>query len=143
MPADPAGAVTVSKVPSSALMAALAVPKSTLVAPERWVPVILTAVPPLVGPDLGLIRVTVGMLLVALCNGRSAAPDTLVVKGVRATTDTPATRVVHRATHSQLNSEPAHRTNRLRLRHIRYRLHQIEPTLCCLEILLAGRTLSK
>ena len=37
-----------------------AVPNSTAVAPARFVPVIVTVVPPAVGPDVGLTAVTVG-----------------------------------------------------------------------------------
>jgi hypothetical protein len=36
------------------------VPKSTAVAPVKFVPVTVTVVPPDVGPELGLIAVTVG-----------------------------------------------------------------------------------
>jgi hypothetical protein len=37
-----------------------AVPKATLVAPVKFVPVIVTVVPPAAGPDVGEIPVTVG-----------------------------------------------------------------------------------
>ena len=42
------------------LIVAAAVPKSTFVALARFVPVIVTFVPPLAEPEVGLIFVTVG-----------------------------------------------------------------------------------
>ena len=75
MPLVPPGVVTVtSMVPapcagSTAVMlvalltvklAALVEPKLTAVAPARLVPVIVTLVPPLVGPEVGASCVTVG-----------------------------------------------------------------------------------
>ncbi len=41
-------------------MAAEAVPNFTDVAPDRLVPVTVTVVPPVAGPDVGLTEVTVG-----------------------------------------------------------------------------------
>jgi hypothetical protein len=61
VPAEPAGAVIFIVVAVFALMVAgLPVPKVTEVAPERFVPVMLTNVPAVNGPDDGEMRVTVG-----------------------------------------------------------------------------------
>ena len=50
----PAGAVAVMVVELSTVkVAGLPVPKSTAVAPVKLVPVIVTEVPPVVGPELG------------------------------------------------------------------------------------------
>jgi hypothetical protein len=61
VPALPAGevAVTVVAFTSVTLVAAFA-PNSTAVAPVRFVPLIVTVVPPPVGPEDGLTAVTVG-----------------------------------------------------------------------------------
>jgi hypothetical protein len=60
-PADPAGEVAVIEV---ALVTenddAAVPPKWTAVAPVRFVPVIVTVVPPDAGPEVGLIELTVG-----------------------------------------------------------------------------------
>ena len=47
----PAGVVTVIDVAVFAVIVAAAVPKSTAVAPPRFVPVIVTEVPPAVEPE--------------------------------------------------------------------------------------------
>jgi hypothetical protein len=60
VPAVPAGLVAVICVSVSLLIFAVTLPKSTPVAPARFVPVIVTAVPPEVDPDVGLRLVTVG-----------------------------------------------------------------------------------
>jgi hypothetical protein len=60
VPAEWAGEVAVIDVALSAVIAAAAVPKSTAVAFERLVPVIVTDVLPAVGPVDGLMAVTVG-----------------------------------------------------------------------------------
>ena len=58
---DPAGAMAVICVElTTVTLVALAVPNLTLVAPARLVPVIVTLVPPPVGPEAGLIPVTAG-----------------------------------------------------------------------------------
>ena len=60
--APPGGDVAVSDVPppfTTTPVAGLA-PKSTAVAPARFVPVTVTDVPPDSGPTLGLTEVTVG-----------------------------------------------------------------------------------
>ena len=61
VPALPAGAVAVMEVAllTTTPVAAWA-PKWTAVAPVRLVPVMVTEVPPVVGPDEGLTPVTVG-----------------------------------------------------------------------------------
>ena len=62
LPADPAGDVanTVESFCTDTFVAAV-LPKSTTVVPVRPVPEIVTAVPPTVGPELGLTPVTVGV----------------------------------------------------------------------------------
>ena len=62
MPADPAGLVAVSCVPAALMttLLAAALPKFTVLALVRFVPVTVTEAPPVVGPDLGLMPVTVG-----------------------------------------------------------------------------------
>ena len=62
VPAAPAGAlaVIVVELPTKTLVALLA-PNFTLEAPVRFVPVSVTAVPPVVGPLFGLTPVTVGV----------------------------------------------------------------------------------
>ena len=59
-PAVSAGAIAVMLVAVSAVIAAVAVPNLTAVEPVRLVPVIVTLVPPAVGPAVGLTPVTVG-----------------------------------------------------------------------------------
>ena len=56
----PAGEVAVIEVAESAVIVAALDPKSTALAPPRLVPVMVTLVPPPVGPLVGLIEVTVG-----------------------------------------------------------------------------------
>ena len=57
----PAGAVAVMVVGVLIVkVAGLPGPKSTALAPVRFVPVMVTVVPPDVGPEVGLIAVTVG-----------------------------------------------------------------------------------
>jgi hypothetical protein len=60
VPAPPDGAVAVIEVAESAVMAPNDDPKLTEVAAERFVPEIVTEVPPAVGPLIGLIPVTEG-----------------------------------------------------------------------------------
>ena len=55
-----AGLVAVIAVAVSLVIVAATPPKSTAVAPARSVPVIVTDVPPLVGPVAGLTPVTAG-----------------------------------------------------------------------------------
>ncbi len=60
-PAACAGAVAVICVALLTVkLVAGVLPKVTAVAPVRFVPVIVTLVPPVVGPDVGLMLVTVG-----------------------------------------------------------------------------------
>src|SRR5262249_36589032 len=60
-PALPAGAVMVICVSLLTVNPfAAAPPKVTPVAPIKWVPVIVTSVPPAVGPIVGVMFVTVG-----------------------------------------------------------------------------------
>lgn len=60
-PAVPLGAVAVTVVASTTVTSvAASEPKLTLVAPVRLVPVIVTLVPPAVGPVVGEMLVTVG-----------------------------------------------------------------------------------
>ena len=77
VPAVPAGLVAVICVAVSLTIVAGVVPNSTAVAPVRFVPVIVTVVPPAVGPDVGLTPVTVGAAdvgeLVGRRGGRGAA----------------------------------------------------------------------
>jgi hypothetical protein len=54
------GAVTVMELVESAVTEPADVPKCTLLALARLVPVMVTVVPPLVGPLVGLIPDTVG-----------------------------------------------------------------------------------
>ena len=54
----PGGAVAVIEVAESAAMVAGVEPKSTAVAPDRSVPVMVTLVPPAGGPVAGAIPVT-------------------------------------------------------------------------------------
>ena len=57
----PAGEVAVIEVALFTVkVVALFPPNFTAVAPLRFVPVMVTLVPPVVGPDVGLIEVTVG-----------------------------------------------------------------------------------
>ena len=44
-------------------LVAATVPKTTLVAPVKLVPVMVTVVPPAVGPEVGEMAVTVGVLV--------------------------------------------------------------------------------
>ena len=56
MPAVPAGVVAVMEVAlTTTTLVAVAPPKVTLVAPVKLVPVMVTAVPPARGPDMGLM----------------------------------------------------------------------------------------
>ena len=58
---EPAGEVAVIEVAELTVkLVALVVPNFTAVAPVRFVPVIVTAVPPGAGPDVGEIDVTAG-----------------------------------------------------------------------------------
>ena len=60
-PAVPAGAVAVIEVEDATVKLVAATPwKDTAVAPVKPVPVIVTLVPPAVGPELGETAVTVG-----------------------------------------------------------------------------------
>ena len=63
VPAAPAGAVAVIEVEETTVtpVAAFA-PKLTAVAPVKFVPVMVTLVPVVVGPAAGLTAVTVGVL---------------------------------------------------------------------------------
>ena len=61
VPADPAGAPAVIEVSETTVKLVAAVPpKCTAVAPVRLVPVIVTEVPPAVGPEAGEIALTAG-----------------------------------------------------------------------------------
>ena len=59
-PAEPAGAVKLSVVAVFVLMVAAALPNVTEVAPNRFVPVMLTSVPAASGPESGEMTVMVG-----------------------------------------------------------------------------------
>ncbi len=59
-PSEPGGAVTTSSYAESKLIVAELVPKSTAVAPKRFVPMIVTDVPPCGIPETGLMLVIVG-----------------------------------------------------------------------------------
>ena len=63
-PVEPGGVVALIKVLVTLLMVAAVPPKVTLVAPARFVPVIFTNVPPVVGPDAGEMPVMVGTMYV-------------------------------------------------------------------------------
>ncbi len=56
----PAGDVAVIEVEVFEVMTATAPPKSTLIAPPRLVPLMVTLVPPAVGPEAGTTPLTVG-----------------------------------------------------------------------------------
>ncbi len=60
VPALALGEVAVIEVALSAVMVPAEAPKLTVVAPLRLVPVMVTLVPPAVGPDDGLTPETVG-----------------------------------------------------------------------------------
>ena len=60
VPAVPAGLVATIPVPESLVIVAAVLPKSTAVALARFVPVIVTVVPPAKGPAVGLTLVTAG-----------------------------------------------------------------------------------
>jgi hypothetical protein len=60
VPATSAGAVAMIEVAESAVTEPAVVPNLTAVAPERLVPVIVTAVPPVIDPLVGFSAVTVG-----------------------------------------------------------------------------------
>ena len=60
MPTTSAGDVTVIELVPSAAMVPAVDPKATSVAPARFVPMMVTAVPPALGPDLGLTEVIDG-----------------------------------------------------------------------------------
>ena len=60
MPATPSGLATTICVPVLLTIGTNLLPKYTAVAPSRFVPVIVTAVPPANGPALGLTPATVG-----------------------------------------------------------------------------------
>ena len=60
VPAPPGGAVAVIELAESAVMAPNDDPKLTEVAAERFVPEIVTEVPPAVGPLFGITPVTAG-----------------------------------------------------------------------------------
>jgi hypothetical protein len=57
---DPAGAVAVITVGEKIIKVAVVAPNLTAVAPVKFVPVIVTVVPPAFGPLVGLRLVTVG-----------------------------------------------------------------------------------
>ena len=63
VPADPAGAVATIVVALLETMAAATAPNFTPVALERLVPVMVTLVPPPVGPEVGLTELTTGPAL--------------------------------------------------------------------------------
>ena len=56
----PAGEVAVIEVAELTVKPAGTAPNLTAVAPVKLVPVIVTVVPPMIGPDVGDIAVTVG-----------------------------------------------------------------------------------
>ena len=61
VPAEPAGAVALIEIAELTVkLVALVAPNLTAVAPVKLVPLIATTVPPVVGPEFGLTRVTVG-----------------------------------------------------------------------------------
>ena len=60
VPADSAGEVALIEVALSAVTEAVAVPNLTEVAPLRLVPLMVTLVPPAVGPAAGPTPVTLG-----------------------------------------------------------------------------------
>ena len=60
VPVEPAGAVAVMLFAVLAVIVADVLPNLTAVAPARLVPVIVTVVPPAVGPAVGVTCVTVG-----------------------------------------------------------------------------------
>src|SRR5690242_18082577 len=83
----PAGAVAVIWVGLSTLKSVAAVvPKSTSVAPERSVPVIVTLVPPASGPEVGLMPLTAGDggagLTIAVPNATAFGPRSLSTRTV-------------------------------------------------------------
>ncbi len=59
-PADSAGEVALIEVALSAVTEAVAVPNLTEVAPLGLVPLMVTAVPPALAPDVGVMPVTLG-----------------------------------------------------------------------------------
>jgi len=63
---DTAGLVAVTDVDVDETTVPAVVPKRTAVAPERFVPVTVTVVPPLVGPTAGDTPVTAGSTKIAV-----------------------------------------------------------------------------
>ena len=62
MPTSPAGEVAVIEATLTKVKLVAGVPPNdTLVAPVKLVPVIVTVVPPAVGPEVGLIKETAGL----------------------------------------------------------------------------------
>ena len=59
-PNGTAGAVAAIEVPEVTVKVAGKPPKETAVAPVKVVPVMVTAVPPTAGPELGLTEATLG-----------------------------------------------------------------------------------
>jgi len=88
VPTEPAGETAVTEVAElTTTPVAAAVPNFTEVAPVRFVPVMVTDVPPAGGPEEGLTAVTVGEPGATYVNW-SAAPVALVPPGVVTVTST-------------------------------------------------------
>jgi hypothetical protein len=91
VPADNRGVTAVIDVEELTVKAAAGVvPKSTAVAPDRFVPVIVTLVPPLAGPEVGLRAVTEGVALPELNVKWSEVPVADVPPSVVTVTSTVA-----------------------------------------------------
>lgn len=61
VPADPAGETAVIELSELTVkLTAAKPPKYTAVAPVKWLPLMVTVVPPAVDPDDGLIPITAG-----------------------------------------------------------------------------------
>ncbi|BDT90824.1 hypothetical protein IFM12275_08000 [Nocardia sputorum] len=76
VPADPAGAMAVIWVGEFMVNVVAVLPNLTVVGPVNPVPVIVTLVPPDVGPDVGEMEVIVGMAEPPRrCGAGCSAPD--------------------------------------------------------------------
>ena len=71
------GAVTTIWVAELLTIVAATLPKFTAVAVDKSVPVMVTVVPPVVGPDDGLIPLTTGMARANSVTNASASPPSL------------------------------------------------------------------
>ncbi len=86
----PAGLVATICVAVSLVIVAVTLPNLTAVAPDRFVPAIVTDVPPAVGPELGLIPVTAGATIYVYSSADDVAEVPPAVTTVTSTVPVPA-----------------------------------------------------